>query len=217
MRLYLSSFRLGNEPGKLVDLLDGRSHTAVIANADDYKTGEDRVASFEREAGDLRGVGLEPIEVDLREYFGKPSKLRARLSGFDLLWVRGGNVFVLRRAFRQSGAETVLRDLLAEDVVVYGGYSAGVCVLTPSLRGSELVDDPNVVPEGYETPIIWDCLGILPYAVLPHYKSDHPESPAIDKTLEYLIDNHVPFVALHDGEAIVRAGEREVVVGSAGS
>ncbi len=106
-----------------------------------------------------------------------------------------------------------ITDLLSTDAVVYGGYSAGVAVLTPSLRGLEFVDDPHVVPGGYEAEVVWDCLGILPFGVLPHYKSDHPESAEVDKSLEYLIDHHMPFIALRDGEAIVRDGEREVVVG----
>jgi dipeptidase E len=212
MRLYLSSFRLGNKPSELVRLLKGRQRTAMILNADDYKNAEDRGASLERESDDLRGIGLEPIELDLRDYFGKSSELRARLPSFDLLWVRGGNSFILRRALRQSGGDVVIKDLLARDGLVYGGYSAGAVVLTPSLRGVELVDDPNVVPEGYNAPIIWDCLGILAYQLLPHYKSDHPESADTDRSLEYLVDNHIPFVALRDGEAIVRDGLREIVV-----
>jgi dipeptidase E len=213
VRLYLSSFRLGNRPDELVGLLNGRTSTAVILNADDYKSTDDRAASLESELDELRGVGLEPTELDLRDYFGKPFELRERLSSLDLLWVRGGNVFILRRAFRQSGADEAIKELLANDAIVYGGYSAGVAVLTPTLRGLELVDEPNVVPAGYEAQITWDCLGILPYGVLPHYKSDHPESADVDKSLEYLIDNHMPFIALRDGEVIVRDGEREVVVG----
>ena len=32
--------------------------------------------------------------------------------------------------------------LLADDAVAYGGYSAGICVLAPTLRGLEGVDNP---------------------------------------------------------------------------
>jgi dipeptidase E len=50
------------------------------------------------------------------------------------------------------------------------------------------------------------------YAIAPHYKSDHPESAAIDKSVEYLIDNHIPFIALRDGETIVVDGRVQKVV-----
>jgi dipeptidase E len=58
-----------------------------------------------------------------------------------------------------------------------------------------------------------ECLGLIPYCVAPHYKSDHPESAAVDKTVEYYINNHIPFIALHDGQAIVIDGEEQTVVG----
>lgn len=213
MRLYLSSFRLGNKPEELLTLFEGRKRTAIILNAMDMVGREDRAASLAREVGDLTSIGLEPIEIDLRNYFDKPNALKEVLSSFDLVWVRGGNAFILRRAFRQSGADEIMKELLANDAIIYGGYSAGIDMLTPSLHGAELVDDPNIVPEGYESPIIWDCLGVLPYAIIPHYKSDHPESPAVDKSVEYLINNHLPFLALRDGEAIIGNGDKEVVVG----
>ncbi len=85
-------------------------------------------------------------------------------------------------------------------------------MLTPSLHGSELVDDPGVVPDGYDPAIVWEGLAILPYAVAPHYRSDHPESADTEKAVQYLIDRHILFKALRDGEAIVRDGESERVV-----
>lgn len=213
MRLYLSSYRLGNKPEELVKLLKGKRRTALIFNAADEKTPADRAESVEREFDDLRSLGLEPVEVDLREYFGKAEALEVELMKYDLIWVRGGNVFVARRAFRQSGADVIIKKLLQADAVVYGGFSAGIDMLVGSLRGVELADDPNVVPAGYDPEIIWEGLGLLPYAVAPHYKSDHPEAADIDKTVEYMIDHHMPFIALRDGQAIVRDGDDERVVG----
>ena len=212
VRLYLSSFRIGTRPDELLKLLGGRMRTALILNADDYKSAEDRVTSLQREMDELRNLGLEPREIDLRDYFGKPGALRQALSICHLVYVRGGNTFVLRRAFRQSGADE-LRELLARDAIVYGGYSAGVCVLAPSLRGLELVDDPNVVPDSYHEPVIWEGLAVLPYQILPHYFSDHPESEAMDTVLQRWLHEHVLFRALSDGEAIVVDGEKQMVVG----
>lgn len=213
MRLYLSSFRNGNEPKKLLELLGDGRRTAVIFNAVDFKPETDRAADYAAEAERLKSIGLEPTEIDLRQYFGKPDGLKEALTEFDLVWVRGGNVFVLRRAFKQSGADKVIAELLAEDAVAYGGYSAGVDILQPHLHGIELVDPPDVVPDDYDKEIIWDCLSILPYCVAPHYKSDHPESADVDKTVAYYIENHIPFMALRDGEAIVVNGSEQKIVG----
>lgn len=213
MRLYLSSFRNGNKPEELLRLLGDGRRTAVINNALDFVSADERANSLLNEINRLKEIGLDPAEIDLRTYFDNPEGLKEKLAGFDLVWVRGGNCFVLRRAFKQSGADVVIAELLAKDKIVYGGYSAGIDMLVPSLQGAELVDDPDVVPEGYEHDIIWECLGLLPYAVAPHYKSDHPESAAIDKSVEYLIDNHIPFIALRDGEAIVVEGSSQRIVG----
>ena len=214
MRLYLSSFRLGNRPDALLDLLNGGRRTAVIINAADDKTDDERGAAYERERADLAGLGLDPYELDLRDYFDRPDALRERLADIDLLWVRGGNVFVLRRALARCGAEELLIEQLAADAFVYAGYSAGAVLLTPSLHGAELVDDPSNVPPGYPPEIVWDCLGVVPFHIAPHYRTpEHPESASIDHVVTYLIDNHLLFIALRDGEALVFDGERKEIVG----
>lgn len=212
MRLYLSSFGLGNRPEKLTALLQGKTRAAVILNAKDASTPEGRQASLDREMEALRQLGLHPTELDLRDYFGRASALREALNEYDLVWVRGGNTFVLRRAFRLSGADEVLPELLREDALVYGGFSAAVALLTPTLRGLEIVDGPDVVPEGYPAEPVWEGLGLLPYAVAPHYRSDHPESEAVERLVQHYIDHHILFRAIRDGEAIVVDGEREGVV-----
>jgi dipeptidase E len=214
MRLYLSSFRVGDSPQALLRLLGKGRRTAVIANACDALSKEDRIESTWQEMDRLAVIGLEPEELDLRDYFGAaPSAVMAAMSRFDLVWLRGGNVFVLRRALHQSGADVALLTMLQSDSVVYGGYSAGVCVLTPSLHGIELVDDPNVVPPGYDATIIWDGLDVLPYAVAPHHESDHPESAAIGRLVTHYIDQHVTFKALRDGQVIVVDGESDELMG----
>jgi dipeptidase E len=213
MRLYLSSFRIGARPEELLKLLDGGRRTALILNADDYKGVEERAASLQREIDELSSIGLEPVEVDLRHYFGKASELRRIFSQFDLIYVRGGNSFILRRAFHQSGADEIIRELLTSDAIAYAGYSAGVCILGPSLRGLESADDPATVPAGYQSSVVWEGLRVLPYAIAPHYRSDHPETAEIDKLVEYYINHHIPFIALHDGEALVMDGGQEIVVG----
>lgn len=209
MRLYLSSFRLGNHPQRLADLAGEKRDAVVIVNACDLLAEEDRVIRVQQEITALQSLGFTATELDLRHYFGdeeKQHELRSLLETCGLIWVRGGNTFLLRRAMRASGFDEILRDLLQRDAIVYGGYSAGIAVLAPSLQGVELVDDPCSVPEGYDPDIIWECLGVLPYMVAPHYRSDHPESEDVERLVEYYIDNHMLFKALRDGEVIVVEG-----------
>jgi dipeptidase E len=212
MKLYLSSYGLGNKPDEMLPLVGDNKRTAIIMNAQDNTLPENRAERLQREIDGLTGLGLQPQELDLRSYFGKPNELNEAIADFGYFWVRGGNVFLLRRAYKQSGFDNLLADLLQKDTAAYGGFSAGVCVLAPSLRGIELVDPKDDVAEGYEKDVIWDGVGVLDYAIAPHYKSDHPESDDINKCVEYFADNHILFKALRDGEAIVINGDDERIV-----
>jgi dipeptidase E len=111
----------------------------------------------------------------------------------------------------QSGFDQAIRSLFAKDEVVYGGYSASICVLTPDLHGIELVDNPNVVPKGYDSEVIWEGMGLVDFAIVPHYRSDHPESAAIEKVVDYFKKHNIPYKALHDGQVIL-ANNYEVKV-----
>ncbi|MEU2061999.1 Type 1 glutamine amidotransferase-like domain-containing protein [Streptomyces sp. NPDC013455] len=174
-------------------------------NAYDFQDADTRAASTERELTELKSVGLAPEELDLRDFFTDGRSLRKTLESFDLVYVRGGNTFVLRRALLHSGADRLLQEFLADDTLVLGGYSAAAAVAGTTLRGiAGHVDDPDHVPAGYPAgPPLWDGLGLLPFAVAPHYRSDHPETEEIEHTVQYYIDHHEPFLALRDGQAIV--------------
>lgn len=203
MRLYISSYRLGNYSDKLVNLMSENKHAAIIMNAVDYKTELERKERFYQETKDLQALGIVTEEIDLRKYFGKPEDLEEKLKRFGLVWVRGGNSFLLLRAMRQSRFDMVITKLLKNDSIVYGGYSAGVVVLSPTLKGIDLVDDPHVLAAGYNQQVPYDGLNIIDFAIAPHYQSNHPESAAIDRVVEYYKKNKIKYKTLQDGEVIV--------------
>jgi dipeptidase E len=120
------------------------------------------------------------------------------------LWVRGGNTFILRRAFKESGMDQWLIRQKDNRELVYAGYSAGVCVLSPTLKGLELVDDPNIVSEGYPKETVWEGLSLIDFAFAPHFESPgHPETEAVSKEVEYYKKAGIEYKTLHDGEAVV--------------
>lgn len=204
MRLYLSSFRMGDHPEELVRLAGLRARVAVVANAVDGQPAHERLAAVERETVSLTQLGLRPEEVDLRGYVGAREQLRRVLDRYQALWLRGGNVFVLRHALRVSGADEVIVDALRRDAVVYAGYSAGPCVLAPSLRGLEACDDATEVTRLHGVEPMFEGLGVLDHAVVPHVQSpDHPESAALDAVAARYRADGVPHVCLRDGQALV--------------
>lgn len=213
MRLYLSSFQIGNSPEALVNIAGSNKRVAVIMNACDVCRPEERSVYLEKQKRDMLGLGFDPEELDLRKYFGKSSELKEVMQDFGIVWINGGNVFVLKRAYEQSGFAEIITSRLKDDSVVYAGYSAGICVLAPTLAGLDLCDSPTALPDGYVSEFDPKGLGLINYSILPHYKSDHPETALIDKIEEYMQKSNVPYKVLRDGEAIVINGTQERMVG----
>lgn len=132
------------------------------------------------------------------------------MSSVKSVYVRGGNAFLLLKAFEESGFGKVLEARKSDPEFVYAGYSAGVVVLAPSLKGIDKVDDPNIKVEGYKDGIIWEGLGILKYSFAPHYDPEwktkdkpHPESEKIDQVIQFFQDNGIEYVGMKDGEVLV--------------
>lgn len=203
MRLFLSSYRFGADPGLFTAVTRTPGRIAVIANAADAWPATARSAAVTSEMGPLRSLGFSPEEVDLREYADDPSALRDRLAEFPAVWVRGGNTFVLRARLALSGGDAVLTELVRENRIAYGGYSAGACVAAPSLRGLEFSDDPGEVRATCGCEVVWDGLGWIDHAIVPHAGASLLDDGGVGQTLHYLREHHLPYVALTDDEAVV--------------
>lgn len=164
----------------------------------DFASDEVRRAGVEQELAALRDLGLDPKEVDLRH-----SSAAHQVENADMVWVRGGNAFVLRRALADSGIEHSLVERVKQDDLVYAGYSAGPAVLAPNLRGVERVDDITAVAEP-----IWEGLGLLDRPFVPHVDSaGHPETAACDDLRAQLTRTGTPHWALRDGDVMLVRSE----------
>lgn len=204
MRYYLSSFRVGNEIEQLKKLIPQNTKTAYISNALDFADGQDWMKEFtQTDIKDLKKVGLDVERFDLRNYFHKKLQLEKDLQKYGVIWVSGGNVFVLRQAMALSGFDKVLIELNNSNDILYGGYSAGICVLGPSLHGLELVDSINHKPYEEQSDIIWEGLNLIDYIIVPHFDSNHPESQAVRNVVEYCKKHKIPYKTIKDGEVIV--------------
>ncbi|HEX8288077.1 MAG TPA: Type 1 glutamine amidotransferase-like domain-containing protein [Pyrinomonadaceae bacterium] len=205
MRLYLSSFLFGNYPQKFAELVAPGNRAALILNALDNREMV-RQKFLESQTSALTNLGFTVEELDLRCFFGRQNELKDALGQANSVWVNGGNSFLLRRAMKQSGFDVTITDLLLEDKIVYGGFSAGVVVLSPSLRGLEIIDDPFDVSDDYESETLWDGLGIIDFSIGVHYQSNHPESRRINEVVEYYKEHNIPYKTLRDGEVLIKKG-----------
>lgn len=209
MRLYLSSFRIGDHADRLVQLAGGRLTAAVIANACDGQPAPARSEAVALELQALGELGFDGRELDLRDFTGRGLALRTELAAVGVVWVRGGNVFTLRQAIWRADGDAVIRDLVAADAVVYAGYSAGACVLAPSLAGLERCDDAGEVQRLYGEPARFDGLAVLDRAVVPHLATPaHPESATLEQVAIGYQHEGVPYIGLRDGQVYVVDGDQ---------
>ena len=214
MRLYLSSFRVGDHPDVLRDLVSratsGTPRALVVANAVDIVDPDERADRVAEELTRLEAVGFVATELDLRHHAGAagvPAALEALVARHDLLWLRGGNVFVLRHLLAASGLDRLLPRLLAEDAIAVGGYSAGPCVLAAHLRGLEACDPPEEVSRLHGEPARYDGLGVLPAPVVPHLDTpDHHESAVLERVAARHRASGTDFLGLRDGDVFVVDG-----------
>jgi dipeptidase E len=206
MRLYLASNRSPEGFRHLVSMADRGLRAAVILNAADFIPPDSR-AAYARTVYDpvamFRDEGFEAFDLDLRAFFGRSDALAAEMEDVGLVWAVGGNAFLLRRAMRQSGFDTLIGGLLARDRLVYGGWSAGAVVAGPSLTGLEVMDKPDLEVADYELDVIWEGLGLIEPIIVPHYRSQHLESAAAENAVARLRSLGELHVALSDGEALV--------------
>lgn len=205
MNLYLSSYQFGNETDKLKSMLPKGSKVGHINNSKDFTTADPdlRAHSQLAEIDELNKLGFTAEPLDLKKYFHKESELREKLSDLDGIWVSGGNTFVLRQAMKISGFDNIFIELRQRENFLYGGYSAGVCVLCDSLKYIQHVDNPNDFPYPELKETIWEGLNLVSYGILPHYNSKHHESAAIGMEVHNCIRNKWLFKALSDGEVII--------------
>jgi dipeptidase E len=210
MRLFLSSQDFGKYAKKVAELVGNNKKAAFLKNAQDDKPAQERNFSTPEKKRMFEATGFEFEEIDLRHYFGQSKKLATKLKPFGSIWCAGGNTFILRRAMKASGLDKILTDFLHKDQILYGGWSAGACITAPSLRGIEYGDrpQPDIVPDNYPSKeTVWEGLGLVPFMIVPHCKSDWFGQEA-DKSIAYLKKHDMLYKSLEDGQVIIVDGDK---------
>ena len=213
MRLFLASNDLGNYANKLSEMVGSTNRkTLVISNARDYKTPEARLETLNHDLAFLRAANLEPIELDLRLYFGKPEELRKYIEEYrpGLIFVMGGNLFMAATALHESGMDDIIREGLAADEFVYGGYSAGSMVAAKDLK--QYLDNYSKDNGRYDESIAvygkacTDGLGIIDEYVCPHSDRDR-FAKYCEEAVEKLPTRGLTPIKLKDSDVFVIEGE----------
>lgn len=212
MKLYLSSQKLGLRPDLLVSLVGDNKRVVVISNALDDKAIEHRNDRTKKELDLMESIGFIPEELDLRKYFGKKKELRKLLKTKSLVWIRGGNTFLLSRAFHASGFDKIIKSMVKKNKIVFGGYSAALLIASKSLLGTNIVDDINSIPEDYPKTKRLKSLNFLNFYLIPHYDSKQEWATNVKNHVNYLRKNKRKVVTLCDGEVYFCNNMKGVIV-----
>lgn len=122
----------------------------------------------------------------------------------------GGNTFLLVKTLHEEGLMQVLKQNV-EGGKPYLGCSAG------SNIGGQNMKTTNDMPIVY--PPSFDCMGLVPFNLNPHYLDPNPELKHNGETretriLEFLTQNDLKVVGLREGNWIRRKGDTITVEGS---
>jgi dipeptidase E len=206
MTLYLSSTGLGARPAALRELMAG-PRVGLIVNALDKESWRGRLSARRNEARQLRAIGCDPVEIDLRRYAGSRRTgargLAGALRDLSAVWVSGGNTFVLLEAMQRSDFGTAVRGRLDDGGFVYAGYSAGACVAGPDIRGVEIMDEIGESGLSLDGDEGIAGLGLVDFRVVPHWRSGHPLSPSAEQLANSLQVASLPHRCLSDGQVVV--------------
>lgn len=122
----------------------------------------------------------------------------------------GGNTFLLVKTLHEEGLMSVLKQNV-ESGKPYLGCSAG------SNIGGQNMKTTNDMPIVY--PPSFDCMGLVPFNINPHYLDPNPELKHNGETREtrikeFLTQNNIKVVGLREGNWIRRIGDKITVEGS---
>ncbi len=204
MKLYLSSYKIGNKTEELKKWIDEHGNKiCLIPNSRDiYPESERKSKGIQADVDELTNLGFDVTIISLKDYFNTKEELQKKLKQFNAFYVIGGNTFALRQAMYLSGFDEYLKTIKGNPNYLYAGYSAGICVLAKDMHGLDVCDAPNINPYGIDT--MWNGLGYFDYIFLPHYKSNHKETKLIDDSVEYCNKNNIRYKTLRDGDVIIQ-------------
>lgn len=122
----------------------------------------------------------------------------------------GGNTFLLVKTLHEEGIMSVLKQNV-ENGKPYLGCSAGSNIGGLNMKTTN--DMPIVYPPSF------DCMGLVPFNLNPHYLDPNPDLKHNGETREtrikeFLTQNDVKVVGLREGNWIRRMGDKITVEGT---
>ncbi|NPA10234.1 MAG: dipeptidase PepE [Chlorobi bacterium] len=152
---------------------------------------------------------FETINIKVKGLHEFEDKTQA-ISSAKAFFTGGGNTFLLVKTLHEEGLMNVLKENV-ESGKPYLGCSAG------SNIGGQNMKTTNDMPIVY--PPSFDCMGLVPFNINPHYLDPNPELRHNGETREtrikeFLTQNDLKVVGLREGNWIRRMGDKITVEGT---
>ncbi|MBW8522777.1 dipeptidase PepE [Chryseobacterium chendengshani] len=154
-------------------------------------------------------VFFETININVKGLHSFKDKTEA-LNNAKGYFTGGGNTFLLVKTLHEANLMMVLKENV-ENGKPYLGCSAGSNIGGKNMKTTN--DMPIVYPPSFE------CMGLVPFNINPHYLDPNPELKHNGETREtrikeFLTQNDVKVVGLREGNWIRRTGDTIIVEGT---
>jgi dipeptidase E len=207
-KLFLYSLSLTETHYEQLEKLTGKKATdiqfACIENATDIIKGSEHWVPGIRQSLIDRGYQVETI--DLRNRLNYSQALHEKLQSKDVIWLCGGHTYYLRRILKESGADKIIKELVAAGKV-YAGWSAGAIMAGPTTKYFDLMgDDPEDAPE-----LIEEGLNLTDTVIVPHIDNADFKEGAL-KANAALKNAGFKTILLKDDEAYIEEGDTGYVI-----
>ena len=120
-----------NVKEEILKILPKPTNQTKVAHIITASKAEDDVSYVEKDKKLMEEAGFQINNIDIA---GKTeTDLRKILEGFNVVYVQGGNTFYLLKSIKESGFNTIIKELI-ENGVVYIGVSAGSIIAGPTIE-----------------------------------------------------------------------------------
>ena len=137
-----------------------------------------------------QGYNYEEIDLDGKSQ----AQLREILQRFEIVFVEGGNSFYLLKSIKESGFDTIVKELLQKGVI-YMGASAGSYVACPSI---EMATWKHQDKYNHYRVTDFSAMNLVPFLVTVHYKTEYD-----DILREKIKEAQLPVKILTDQQALL--------------
>ncbi len=170
--------------------ITNRNKAVVITTASfPFKENDKHIPRITKE---LKSLGLS---VD---YFDFDTDNHELLLQYDVIEINGGNPFYLLAAIKKADAETLVKQISKEKLLI--GISAGSIIMQKDMN---LIAE--FTPEMNDTVNLPDfsALGIVDVQIIPHYhKFIHKFDSFEQRIKKYELDNNCSVLRMDDGDGL---------------